>query len=251
MSTVGRPAEPPASALAAASSAASPSTLAERVFATLCEAILQGELPPGTKISEPLLARRFGISRGPLREALHRLQERRLITRSANQGARVVRLSPEGLAEIFVVREALEGIAAREAAVRASPDERAAMAEAVARHRSQLTSPAASALTADRDFHFLIAQATRNPMLIQLLCHELYPLLRMYRGRMAEPPDPTWRAFEEHQRILGAIQDKDPELAELLMRRHVAAAGTRRAKAITVTVPTETPLGTLNLDSLP
>ena len=61
--------------------------MAEWLFRTLNEAILGGELAPGSKISEPLLAKRYGVSRGPLREALHRLQERRLITRSANQGA--------------------------------------------------------------------------------------------------------------------------------------------------------------------
>ena len=211
------------------------STLAEQVFQTLCEAILQGELAPGAKISEPLLARKYGVSRGPLREALHRLQERRLITRSANHGARVVRLSPEGLSEIFVVREALEGIAAREAAIRATPDERAAMIDAIARHRDALSDsgrPAAPETTANRDFHFLIAQASRNPLLIQLLCYELYPLLRMYRGRTAEPPERVWRAFDEHQRILQAIEDHDAELSELQMRRHIAAAGSRREKAL-------------------
>ena len=62
-------------------------TLAEQVYRRLSAAILAGELAAGSKISEPALARQYGVSRGPLREALHRLQERKLITRSANQGA--------------------------------------------------------------------------------------------------------------------------------------------------------------------
>jgi DNA-binding GntR family transcriptional regulator len=211
------------------------STLSEQVFWMLNEAILAGDLPPGSKISEPLLARRYGVSRGPLREALHRLQERRLITRSANQGARVVEVSAQGLAEIFVVREALEGIAAREAAVRATAAERAALAEALVRHRAELDgaeSGKRSALTANRDFHFLIAQASRNPLLIQLLCSELYPLLRLYRGRGGNGSAPVWRALAEHQRILDAIEDRDAELAELQMRRHVAAARVRREQVV-------------------
>lgn len=208
------------------------STLAEHVFEALNQAILQGELAPGSKISEPLLARRYGVSRGPLREALHRLQERRLITRSANQGARVVQVSAQGLAEIFVVREALEGIAAREAATKATAEERAALAEALVRHRAELDGAGRPALTANRDFHFLIAQASRNPLLIQLLCYELYPLLRLYRGRAGEPSEPVWRALAEHQRILDAIEDRDAELAELQMRRHVAAARVRREQAL-------------------
>jgi DNA-binding GntR family transcriptional regulator len=198
---------------------------------------LRGELAPGAKISEPLLARQYGVSRGPLREALHRLQERRLITRSANQGARVVQVSQEGLAEIFLVREALEGMAAREAALRATAEERAALAAAVARHHAELSGgvdQAAPDATANRDFHFLIAQASRNPLLIQLLCLELYPLLRLYRGRTPEAPERIWRAYEEHQRILQAIEDRDPELAEMLMRRHISAAMSRREKVIGV-----------------
>lgn len=211
------------------------STLAEQLFATLSEAILQGELAPGAKISEPALARRYGVSRGPLREALHRLQERRLITRSANQGARVAQLSAKGLAEIFVVREGLEGIAAREAALRATPEERQALQAVLARHEVELRgrdNDLRQAVAASRDFHFMIAQASRNPLLIQLLCLELYPLLRLYRGSLTESNERVWRAFEEHRRILHAIEDRDPELAEMLMRRHVAAAKVRREKIL-------------------
>ncbi len=67
---------------------------------------MNGDLPLGSKISEPALAKLYGVSRGPLREALHRLQERKLITRSANQGARVIQRTPEMLYHLFTVREA-------------------------------------------------------------------------------------------------------------------------------------------------
>src|ERR671910_2745202 len=97
-----------------ASGGADPSsTLAEQLFHRLTDAILQGELPLGSKISEPALAQRYGVSRGPLREALHRLQERHLITRVPNQGPRVVEATPEMLQSIYGVREVLEGLAAR------------------------------------------------------------------------------------------------------------------------------------------
>jgi DNA-binding GntR family transcriptional regulator len=221
------------------------STLAEQLFHTLSEAILQGTLAPGAKISEPVLARRYGVSRGPLREALHRLQERRLITRSANHGARVVELSARGLAEIFLVREALEGIAAREASIKATPDERAALRAVVVRHKAELEGLGdrdCPDVTANRDFHFLIARASRNPLLIQLLCDELYPLLRLYRGRVPEPPERSWRAYEEHERIVHAVEDRDSELAELLMRRHVCAARVRRERELASDVTPRTPL---------
>src|SRR5262245_49733861 len=95
-------------------------TLADRLFDDLLLAITRGELAPGSKISEPVLAKRYGVSRGPLREALNRLQERKLITRLANQGARVAEQTPRALSDLFVVREALEGMAVRQATLRCS-----------------------------------------------------------------------------------------------------------------------------------
>jgi DNA-binding GntR family transcriptional regulator len=210
-------------------------TLAEQLFRRLTEAILRGELPPGSKMSEPLLAQRYGVSRGPLREAMHRLQERRLITRSANQGARVVEATPAMLDSIFAVREVLEGLAAREAAARMSQRELTMLQETVARHEAQLAGklpPEHTALgSADHDFHFIIAQASGNPLLIEMLCDQFYPLLRLYRSRRDNMALRT-RALVEHRRILTAIEENDPDLAELLMRRHIAGARRRRSEAL-------------------
>lgn len=210
-------------------------TLAEQLFSQLTEAILQGDIPLGSKISEPLLAQRYGVSRGPLREALHRLQERRLITRSANQGARVVEATPETLNAMFKVREVLEGLSAREAAARITGDELLKLRDGVRQHAAEvegLQPGQHNALrSSDRDFHFAIAQASRNPVLIQLLCSELYPLLRLYRSRN---DNIALRkvAYLEHKRIYEAIEDHDPELAELMMRRHIARARVRRLEAM-------------------
>lgn len=214
-------------------------TLAEQVFRRLSAAILAGELAPGAKISEPALAKQYGVSRGPLREALHRLQERKLITRSPNQGPRVVKPSAEVLAELFVVREALEGMAARLAAINATDAEIAELRAAVTENAVGLngTKDAGEELDEryDQDFHFSIAQCSRNPMLIELLCAELYPLLRLYRGQLPLVRPRRRPAVIEHERIVSAIEDRDPELSELLMRRHIAAARVRRETVLAQT----------------
>ncbi|OWT75737.1 MULTISPECIES: GntR family transcriptional regulator [unclassified Achromobacter] len=211
-------------------------TLAEQAYQRLSNAILAGELAAGAKISEPALAREYGISRGPLREALHRLQARNLITRSANQGARVVMPSVQSLAELYVVREALEGMAARLAAEHAS-------AEEIDRLRASVRAPDSWSLDAggnegtpdvayekaDQDFHHAVARSSHNPMLISLLCGELYPLLRLYRGTPTDYQQLRRRAVLEHERIVAAIEDRDGELAEILMRRHILSARKRRA----------------------
>jgi DNA-binding GntR family transcriptional regulator len=214
-------------------------TLAEQVFRRLRAAILAGELAPGAKISEPALAKQYGVSRGPLREALHRLQERKLITRSPNQGPRVVKPSAQVLAELFLVREALEGMAARLAATNATDAEIAGLRAAVTESAGGLNGTPDAGVELDerydQDFHFSIAQCSRNPMLIELLCAELYPLLRLYRGQLPLVRPRRRPAVIEHERIVSAIEDRDPELSELLMRRHIAAARARRETALAQT----------------
>jgi DNA-binding GntR family transcriptional regulator len=212
----------------------SPGTLAEHLFEKLTEAIMLGELPPGSKISEPALARRYGVSRGPLREALHRLQERKLLTRSANQGARVVERTPQALHELFIVREALEGMAAREAVLHCSDDDVEALNETLVRFEKELQTLADSQPyvhgSPDQDFHFLIAKMSRNPLLITLLCSELYPLLRLFRGNTTYTITRRQQAMLEHRHILMAIRERDGELAEMLIRRHIA--GARRSREV-------------------
>ncbi len=92
------------------------STKSENLTEYLIEAIVEGELAPGSKISEPELAKQFQVSRGPLREALMRVEGLGLIERIPHIGARVIQLSPTKLVELYAVREALEGMAARLAA---------------------------------------------------------------------------------------------------------------------------------------
>ena len=108
-------------------------SLAEIAFSNLVEAISAGEFEPGQRLSEADLARRFGISRGPLREALQRL-EGRLVTRRARVGVHVIELSAGTIRELFAIREALEGMAARQAAENARKVDIAALRNLLSRH---------------------------------------------------------------------------------------------------------------------
>jgi DNA-binding GntR family transcriptional regulator len=98
-------------------------TLSENVFRRIQAAIVKGEIAPGSKISEPELARTYGISRGPLREAIHRLEGQRLLVRVPHVGARVVSLNHAELLELYEIRESLEGMACRLAAERMTLEE--------------------------------------------------------------------------------------------------------------------------------
>ena len=204
-----------------------PGTLSEHVFRAIQSAIVKGEIAPGSKISEPELARIYGISRGPLREAIHRLEGQRLLVRIPHIGARVVSLSHAELIELYEIRESLEGMACRLAAERMQPSEIDELRQVLDTHERDAKFQAGQGYyqqEGDFDFHYKIIQGSGNGTLTQMLCGELYQLVRMYRIQFSAKPNRPRQAFNEHHRILDAIADRDGELAELLMRRHIGAS---------------------------
>jgi DNA-binding GntR family transcriptional regulator len=206
---------------------AADASLVDSLFLRLSEAIVTGQFAAGSKLSEPRLATLFGVSRGPLREAMRRLEERRLVTRLPRQGVRVIVPTRAMAEELFRIREVLEGLAAREAVRHATAQEVAELRTMLAKHAEALAQPSAMLYwqdTANADFHFLIARIARNQQLFELLCGEYYTLFRLFRMRHQIVPGRAQRALLEHQRIVDAIADGDAELAELLMRRHIASA---------------------------
>uniref|UniRef100_UPI003F58A30A GntR family transcriptional regulator n=1 Tax=Vibrio cholerae TaxID=666 RepID=UPI003F58A30A len=148
-----------------------------------------------------------------------------LIERIPHIGARVIQLSPTKLVELYAVREALEGMAARLAARNITEIELAGF-KAYCRHIRPISNQVEGASyfhqQGDFDFHYRIIQASRNQQLIGLLCDELYHLLRMYRYQSPRSHSRPVEALEEHKFILRAIRQRDEELAEMLMRRHIS-----------------------------
>lgn len=201
------------------------STKSENLTEYLIEAIVEGQLAPGSKISEPELAKQFQVSRGPLREALMRVEGLGLIERIPHIGARVIQLSPTKLVELYAVREALEGMAARFAARNITEIELAGLESLLSTHSTHIDQVEGASYfhqQGDFDFHYRIIQACRNQQLIGLLCDELYHLLRMYRYQSPRSHSRPVEALEEHKFILRAIRQRDEELAEMLMRRHIS-----------------------------
>ena len=229
-------------------------TLAERVFNQLQDAIVRGELAPGTKITEPGLSKAYGISRGPLREAMRRLETHRLIERVPHVGARVVKLSMQELLELFDVREALESMAARLAARHMTAGEIAGLRQVLAVHEKQADLKSGEAYyqrEGDLDFHYRIVLGSHNRMLMAILCDDLYYLVRLYRTQFSASGARPQRAFVEHHRIVDAIEAGDEELAELLMRRHVSASRENVANRYATVLQQETssPLPTERIPS--
>ncbi|MDN3652732.1 GntR family transcriptional regulator [Thalassotalea ponticola] len=202
-------------------------TTSDKIFQALQADIVEGRIAPGSKISEPELSKKYHISRSTLREALNRLERCHLIERKANVGCRVVECTVAGLLEIYQVREALEGMACRLAAQNMSDSEIADLQKVLSLHADtkQLKQGVAYYQEeGDLDFHYRVILGSHNQQLITILCSELYHLVRMYRFQFGMNSPRATRAFDEHHHILTAIADRDGELAELLMRRHIAAS---------------------------
>ncbi len=142
-------------------------------------------------------------------------------------GARVVSLSHAELVELYEIRESLEGMACRLAAERMTDAEIEELRQVLHTHERDAAFQAGVGYyqqEGDFDFHYRIIQGAGNRTLTQMLCGELYQLVRMYRIQFSATPNRPRQAFAEHHRILDAIADRDGELAELLMRRHIGAS---------------------------
>jgi DNA-binding GntR family transcriptional regulator len=197
-------------------------TVSDKAFFRLRKEIVEGVIPAASKLSETELSTKYEVSRAVVREAINRLESCHLVERKANVGARVVALSPEGLIELYQVRESLEGMAARLAAANMSDEE-------VAELKMLLNSQSENIKTTERyyqeagdlDFHYRIILGSKNNHLINMLVNGLYYLVRMYRVQLGMAGPRVSTAFDEHKHIVQAISNRDPELAEMLMRRHI------------------------------
>ena len=200
--------------------------LSDHVVERLEQLILSGRYRPGEKLREQLLANELGVSRAPLREAIRVLEGRRLLERTPRSGVRVVGLSADKLAQILSTREALEGMAARQAAENMTVAEVKALRQAVEMLKAHPADVAGAVFSGgpDNDFHRLIADGSRNRWLADILVKDVYSLLRLYRLQAALRPDVADSAAE-HAAIIDCIHARDGDGAEAAMREHL-----RRAK---------------------
>ena len=202
-------------------------TLAEQAYESIKADIILGTLPQGSKIIESDLALKYGISRGPLREAIHRLERIKLVVRIPHAGSRVVTLDMKLMDDIYTARESLEGMAARLAARHMPHEDIQALHQLLDQHEEAIDKTDGKAYLqheGDIDFHYRIALASQNQWILENLYSELYQLIRMGRHQSGQAPSRPPVALAQHRQITSAIEQRDEELAEILMRRHISGA---------------------------
>ena len=199
-------------------------SLEEGVTAILEEEILSGKLVAGTSLTEQSLSKRLGVSRTPVRAALHTLAEEGLIDLVPNRGAVVVGVTREDLVDIYQIRMRLEGLASATAAVRISGEDLAALRESVELSEFYIGKQDTEHLKElDSRFHNIIYKASGNRLLCKTLS-ELHRNIKVYRKLSLTVSDRLEKSVEEHREILNAILASDAALADELTSRHIERA---------------------------
>lgn len=193
-----------------------------RIQAALREAILGMRLLPGTALSEKDVAESYGVSRTPVREALLRLAEERLIDIYPQVGTFVSRIRVDGLSDAMVIRAALERVTVRAAAERADGAARAELKDNLARQRATDRAGDLDAFhAADEDFHQIIARHAGHPHLWRVVKQEKVQVDRC-RLLTLPQPDRRKRVMAQHGDIADAIAAGDADAAEAAMTGHLA-----------------------------
>ncbi len=196
-------------------------------YSLILEAIDSGIYRPGDRLVESELADRFGTSRTPIREALQRLETQSLLTRDG-RSLIVASLDHNQLAELYVVRGTLEGLAARLAARHATPEEVRVLRDMLESDRALVNDPKALA-RANRRFHKQIHLASHNRFLVQQLdlVHRSMALMATssiaVEGRSRD-------TLAEHEEIVRAIENGDGDGADRALRDHISKAFVTRLK---------------------
>lgn len=206
--------------------------LGDTVADVLRNAILDGALKPGQPLHENALARQLSVSRSPIREALMQLERENLVSSPLNRSTFVRKPSPDEINQVYTLRSALEGVAARWAAEKSTPDLMAQLTR-----QADLLNEATIAAQGELDrkllglaidFHTAIAQAAGSAelqRLLQSLCNQIRFVmaagLASLTSRRAE------EIHAEHVALIAAIAAKDGDRAEQLASTHVRGARDR------------------------
>jgi len=198
-----------------------PSSLKDQAYQAIKDAILAVKLKPGEALVESELAEQLGVSKTPVRDALLELEREGLVTKILFKGTYVSEVTERDVREIFELRAVLEGLAARLAAPLLSEEELeraeellAAQEEALSEGKIELASQLG------KQFHDMIIQKADNRRLVPIL-RNLDDHLQRFRLLSDQISGRLNKSVKEHRRVLLALKEKDPGVAEEMVRAHL------------------------------
>jgi DNA-binding GntR family transcriptional regulator len=201
-----------------------PTKLGEIAYEVIKESILTAgpdDLSNGGRIDEKTLAEQLGISRTPVREAVNRLVIEGFLKVVPRQGIFVVNKSKEEIIEILLVRSVLEGLAARHAAIYATKEDIVKIKGILAPFlQADLQNCIRKYSEANIEFHEFVLERSHCRKLIEI-AGNLFDQMKIIRTQTAGYPNRTTISLSQHLEIIEAIEKKDADLAERLMRKHI------------------------------
>lgn len=206
-------------------------TLAQSAYADIRAMIVDGELPPGTKLIVRLLSERLGLSATPIKSALAALERDGFLVAIPHRGFHVPRIGPADMREIYELREMLDGIAARRVAHSpgAADFVRTVLDPLFTKQRERGDDGDLAGLRdLDVEFHRAIWHESGNVRLAQVTDNLSGQIRLAWSGR---PAGGVSRVLREHEAIMDAIAAADPVRAERVSRAHVRHSATAYGKA--------------------
>lgn len=197
----------------------------ESVYLAIRAALHDGLLKPGQRLLEVEVANWLGVSRTPVREALHRLETAGLVEFAGRRGVIIAQLDQQRVIQLYAMREVLEGTAARFAAQHASDFEIRTLRRLVEAQGEK--DDAKEAARRNTLLHEAIYSAAHNTYLVQAL-NALTDALQLLGQTTFSVPGRPATANREHRDIVDAIESRDPDRAEEAARNHIRAAGRLR-----------------------
>lgn len=196
-------------------------SLGQHVYQDLRQAILRGDISSGGRLVENRIAEAMGISRTPVREAIHKLEREGLIVQRQTGGFEVVGISREDINEIFGVRSALESYAAGLAALRHEPGELAPLDIKINEFQKHLEGGRLNKLVEiNTEFHQLLYSLSGNTRLIRMI-GTLQDQFHRFRKIILEKASLAQASNEDHRQMLVYIRKRDVEETERLVKKHI------------------------------
>ena len=206
-------------------------SLAEFAYKAIRQSIREGLFKPGVHLPEVETAEWLGISRTPVREAVRRLISEGLLTNGPWNGAVVAKLNLQQLVELYTVREWLEGMAVALAARHASEPEIKNL-HVINRRELSVTQEPEKLVVVNFEFHHALHCAAHNRYLLQSLS-SVVDALGLLQDSTFILPGSGREAHKEHLEIIEAIERRDPDAGEQLVRQHVRHALEIRLQLLT------------------
>jgi DNA-binding GntR family transcriptional regulator len=200
-------------------------TLREKILENIRDAIISGSLKAGSKVSEPELAERFGISRTPIREAFRQLESEGYLTVIPRRGAVVSEFSRKEVEDFYAIKSILEGYAARCACKKLTPKELNRL-QTINNRLAELAEAGdiKNFFKVHSDFHELFIKAADNEKLRELIMSLVNRFQRL-RLMSLSLPERMEISVKEHEKIIEAFRNKDAETAEALVCKNAEYGG--------------------------